>query len=1032
MTTDSNRWLEQLSILEQENALLKSRLETCEASCALLQAEVMCYRQPGRQAGARQSRDRLLEMTAIAANTLLTTENFDDAINAVLKMMGEGLETDRMSVIEFFAPPSPRLPHWQVLYEWTSPGTPQQLSNPDWIEGSFDGIEDIYDQCCRGQPVSRLIDTMAEPFRSLQAQIGVKGLYAIPISVNGHLWGVVGFDDCRVAKQRSMAELSTLKIAADCIGSAIDRQRTQRILLQTEQQRVVELAQANEILQTRDRLLETTAIAANTLLTAGDFDDAINAVLGMIGEGLDTDRVAVIELSQHLADSLPYWRVLYEWTSPGTRSQMAYPELMQGSFDGTESLLHQLNQGQIVSCYLEDLAEPFRSIQAQLDVQALYAIPIFVKGLLWGIIGFDDCRTAKQRYAVEFSVLKIAADCIGSAIERQRTQQALLQTEQQRVAELAQANEVLQARDRLLETTAIAVKTLLTGTDFNDALNTVLRIIGKALDTHRVNVIEFFEHSSATLPYWRMLYEWHGLDLPSQMADPSLSTGTHEGIEDIYHRLSQGQVVSVLVDELPESFRSGQAKLGSNRLYAIPIFVKDQVWGVIGFDGMTTPRNTAELSTLKIAADCIGSAIDRQRTQQALLQTEQQRLADLAQVNEVLQARDRLLEATAIAANTLLSTANFDNAVNTALQLIGETLDTDRVKVLECMDNSLPHPSYFAISHEWVREGIIPQISHPSSSRISGDGAEDFLHQLFQSDGFGGVLNEWPEVFWEAFEAVEAKAIYCVPIRLEGQIWGFLIFDDCREVKQRDVSELSVLKIAANCIGSGIQQQRTQQALIKAEQAKQSAILEERNRMAGELHDTLAQSFTGISLQVEAAKPLLGQTSSAVSRILDHLKDLAEAGLAAARQSVWALYPAAADYSDLAQLLYESLEAMSRNTATQIEVNVHGTPYPLPTFISMNLLRIGQEALTNALKHAQAQAITIDLTYEGNSQTGHDILLNICDDGCGFTPPTAPDAINGGFGLVSMSERCNRIGAQLSITSALGKGTRVSVEAFLP
>lgn len=644
MTTNSTRWLEQLSTLEQENALLKSRLETCETSCALLQAEVMCYRQPDGQAGASQIRDRLLELTAIAANTLLTNEDFDDAINSVLRMIGEGLETDRMSVIEFFEASSALPPHWQVIYEWTSPGTPQQLSNPDWIEGSFDGIEDIYDQCCRGQPVSRLIDTMAEPFRSLQAQIGVKGLYAIPISVNGHLWGVVGFDDCRVAKQRSMAELSTLKIAADCIGSAIDRRRTQ----------------------------------------------------------------------------------------------------------------------------------------------------------------------------------------------------------------------------------------------------------------------------------------------------------------------------------------------------------------------------------------------------QALLQTEQQRLADLAQVNEVLQARDRLLEATAIAANTLLTTEKFDDGVNTALQLIGEALDTDRVKVLECMGHLLSYPSSFTVSHEWVREGIIPQISHPSSSCIISDEAEGFLQQLCLSDGFGGALREWPEVFWEAFEAVQAKAIYCVPIRLEGQLWGCLIFDDCREVKQRDVSALSVLKIAANCIGSAIQRQRTQQALIKADDAKHAAILEERNRMAGELHDTLAQSFTGISLQLEVAKPLLEHDPPAVSAILNHLKDLAEAGLAAARQSVWALYPAAAtDYADLAQLLYESLEVMSRNTATQIEVNVHGNSSPLPTFMSMNLLRIGQEALTNALKHAQAQAITIDLTYEGDPQTGRSILLNIADDGCGFTPPTAPDTINGGFGLVSMSERCNRIGAQLSITSAPGEGTRVLVEASL-
>ena len=486
------------------------------------------------------------------------------------------------------------------------------------------------------------------------------------------------------------------------------------------------------------------------------------------------------------------------------------------------------------------------------------------------------------------------------------------------------------------------------------------------------------------------------------MAYPELMQGSFAGTEDILHQLNQGKPVSCYIEDLAEPFRSIQGELGVQGLYAIPIFVQGLLWGAIGFDDCHADkqRHAVELSVLKITADCIGSAIQRQRTQQALLQAEQQRGAELAQANEVLQGRDRLLETTAIAANTLLSTANFDDAVNTVLQLIGEALDTDRVKVLECIYHSSLYPAYSVISHEWVREGIIPQISHPSSSRISSDGAEDFLHQLVQSDGFGGVLREWPEAFWDVFEAVEAKAIYCVPIRLEEQIWGFLIFDDCQDVKQRDLSELSVLKIAANCIGNAIQRQRTQQALTQADDAREAAILEERNRMAGEIHDTLAQTFTGISLQVEVAKPLLGQDSPAVSTILDHLKCLAETGLAEARRSVWALYPPAAEYAELAQLLYESVEYMSRNTATQIEVNVDGPPGPLPPFLGMNLLRIGQEALTNALKHAQAQTITIDLTYAGDR-----ILLQICDDGIGFVPPRTLDPLNGGFGLVGMYER---------------------------
>ncbi|QUS62510.1 GAF domain-containing protein [Synechocystis sp. PCC 7338] len=636
------------------------------------------------------------------------------------------------------------------------------------------------------------------------------------------------------------------------------------------------------------------------------------------------------------------------------------------------------------------------------------------------------------RWVEKLSALERENALLQSRLETCKTSFALLQAEVMGYQHLDE-QACKQARDRLLEITAIAANTLLTAENFDDAINSVLAMIGEGLETDRVTVIEIFKPLSALLSQWQVLYEWTSPGTPAQMSNPDWIRGTFEGIEDLYDQFFEGQPVHRSTDIMTEPFQSVQAQLGVKELYAIPISVNGHLWGIVGVDDcrVTKQRSKAELSTLKITSDCIGSAIERQRNQQLLLQTEQQRVAELAQANEVLQARDRLLEATAIAANTLLSAPNFDDAVNTVLRLIGEALDTDRVKVLECMDSALLYPSYFAISHEWVREGVIPQLSHPSSSQISSDGAESFLHQLFQSDGFGGVLKEWPEVFWEAFEAVQAKAIYCVPIRLEGQIWGFLIFDDCRDVKQRDMSELSVLKIAANCIGSAIQQQRTQQALIKAEQAKQSAILEERNRMAGELHDTLAQSFTGISLQLEAAKPLLGESSPTLSSILNHLKDLADAGLEAARQSVWALYPATTDYADLAQLLYESLEVMSRNTATRIEVNVHGSPYALPIFVSMNLLRIGQEAITNALKHGQAQTITIDLTYEDDSQTGQGILLTICDDGCGFMPPIDPKAGNGGFGLVSMSERCNRIGAQLSITSALGEGTQVSIQAFL-
>lgn len=829
MTIESTPWLDQLSALEQENALLKLRLQACETACARLQAEVMRYRSDTNQLqnepsqnesiNAGQNRDRLLEMTAIAANTLLTIEDFDHAIGAALQIVGAGLETDRVTVIEVLEPSSGLLPRWQVLYEWTSPGTPAQMANPDWIQGSFDGIEDFYNQFCQGQPVSCATDAMTEPFCSVQVQLGVKTLHAIPIFVNGHLWGVVGLDDCRIAKQRSTGELSTLKIVADCVGSAIERQRAQQTLLQAEQQRVAELAKANDALKQ----------SLDSLASEPSLDKFLGHVLKVVAEQMDAP---LTEYWYHPEpDDIAYvglicWRgkILKPEEKPGHPGALGYP--VPPKMIQQESLHHRRSH--------------------------------FIT---------DDITTSEIH-------------------------------------------------------------------------------------------IQIAQESGLDAVAW---YTQHGV---SRFLNVPLILGN--------------KTIGALIVFLP-----------SNRY-----FTEQQ----IELTYALAQQVTLAIQLTRLAEEAKQTAIAREQEKSA-----QERVAELAQANDVLKARDHLLETTAIAANTLLSTANFDDAVNTVLQLMGEALETDRVKVLEYIDHSALYPAHFAISHEWVREGTIAQISHPSSSHISSDGAEDFIKQLFESDGFGGALKEWPEVFWKTFESVQAKAIYCVPIRLEGQIWGCLIFDDCREVKQRDLSALSVLKIAANCIGSAIQQQRSQQALIRADDAKQAAIFEERNRMAGELHDTLAQAFTGISLQIEAAMPLVGQTPSAIGNILNHLKDLAETGLTEARRSVWALYPSAIDYTDLAQLLYESLESIGRNTTTQIKVNIHGTPHPLPTLVSMNLLRISQEALTNALKHAQAQAITVDLTHADQSHTGHSILLTICDDGCGFMPPIDPKTSNGGFGLVISS-----------------------------
>ena len=206
-----------------------------------------------------------------------------------------------------------------------------------------------------------------------------------------------------------------------------------------------------------------------------------------------------------------------------------------------------------------------------------------------------------------------------------------------------------------------------------------------------------------------------------------------------------------------------------------------------------------------------------------------------------------------------------------------------------------------------------------------------------------------------------------------------------------------------------------------AEDAKQAALLEEHNRLAREIHDTLAQTFNSISLQLNNAQYYANEDSAIAWEIVKQVKNLAHSGLAEARRSVWSLHPDAEEYRDLAGSLQRALSLLTLNTDLQTDLTLIGTPQPVPPEIGMNLLRIGQEAITNTLHHAQAQTLQIELTL-----TTDEIVLRIQDNGRGFNPQVAGD--RGGFGLIGMQQRCERLGGQLTFKSQPEQGTCILVQ----
>jgi signal transduction histidine kinase len=204
-----------------------------------------------------------------------------------------------------------------------------------------------------------------------------------------------------------------------------------------------------------------------------------------------------------------------------------------------------------------------------------------------------------------------------------------------------------------------------------------------------------------------------------------------------------------------------------------------------------------------------------------------------------------------------------------------------------------------------------------------------------------------------------------------------------------------------------------------SEAAKQAAILDERNRMARDIHDSLAQSFTGIIMQVEALKTAPVIDLDEIRTALARVGDLARLGLAEARRSVQALRPAALETAHFSEALRLLLDQITEGTAIQPHLDVQGLPTPLPAPIEENLLRIAQEAMTNAIRHSRAQTLTLQLLFELTA-----IHLRIMDDGEGLGP--GGDRVTG-FGIIGMQERAANLGGQFYLVSQPGQGTEITV-----
>ncbi|MSP14715.1 MAG: response regulator [Chloroflexi bacterium] len=262
------------------------------------------------------------------------------------------------------------------------------------------------------------------------------------------------------------------------------------------------------------------------------------------------------------------------------------------------------------------------------------------------------------------------------------------------------------------------------------------------------------------------------------------------------------------------------------------------------------------------------------------------------------------------------------------------------------------------------------------------------------------------------------RAALIVPIQVAPHVQGGLAFISRTPRFYRPEDARLVEPIAA-LLGLALEHQRLEQ------QARALAVAEERNRLAREIHDTLAHSITSIIINLASLKPYAAGRSQGEAEVLAETEGLARGALTEARRSFLGLQPTPLQHQSLQEALAPELAGLAKRAGLGSQCYVHGEERRLAPDVTAALFRVAQEAFHNIEKHAAARHVILGLAFEVDA-----LVLTVEDDGVGFDPTAVGRNDRGGFGLLSMAARVRSLGGALCVTSHPGHGT--AVRATLP
>jgi nitrate/nitrite-specific signal transduction histidine kinase len=385
----------------------------------------------------------------------------------------------------------------------------------------------------------------------------------------------------------------------------------------------------------------------------------------------------------------------------------------------------------------------------------------------------------------------------------------------------------------------------------------------------------------------------------------------------------------------------------------------------------------------------------------SLEQRVEERTRDLQNANKELNQRALQLETSAKVARDITSILNIDLLLKRVVELIQESFNFYHVQVflLEKENNKLVLGA--SSGDRKIQHRQIPIDGRSLNSLAILSGNTQVANEVEQTPNF---------LYDEGLPDTQSEVV--IPLRVGGQAIGTLDIHINQAYAFKD-EEIMVLQSLGDQIAIAIENARLYN------QSRDLAVLEERNRLARELHDSVTQSLYSLMLLTEGwRRTLNGQEKVDIESYLSRIKEISARSLKEMRLLIMELRPPTLDQEGLVGALQKRLDAVEKRVGIKARVMMEEF-CDLPIAVEKELYWIAQEALNNSLKHANASQVTVLINVEGPS-----VILRVIDDGIGFDVQTAQS--QGGMGLFNMRERATRLGGSLVIESTIGSGTVVT------